>query len=651
MGLKITEKNYKTSPPRVELKFNNIINLSLNQSNIKIEIKSIDTEETVEPELQLIVHEKGSKQVKIYLEIEKMIEKGTLTINLLKDNLIHSLVQNETVFFRNKRIEVQDVEHYHPDTQVEIIEESSHVVSYCFVVLIFITLLDSASSFFDFIKFGQMLGFIALLNFEHPENLKAILDFLRMNFLNFTPRFSSDSQEALCTIDKDKFVDEEFSCYIMMDQGRYLLAMIGLFIVLLILRLINKIKRTKFIEKKLITNMKGKFWNRYFEVIRLDLFISISLTMTKIGTFRRRKSTWMVVNFLGSFVIGFFYFVLMIYQFCKIHQFGGKGKKSKQKNRERKSIVNHKGRKKPKRSGSSTNRSLNSHLRKNRVHSQFSLFMINSTRNRSKNKINLRTGNSKKPKKTVECLFTSDKKTQHFYQRYHLPLLTLKDIAISAIIVAFYNQPKIQTLLVWVVLMLFLALDFYYKPEKDERANQKDFQESGLYSLITGIAMLLTLVEGRIDKTINYYFFGYLMIFLIVVLVYDQLKSIFTVIFRIGLRFWLYCKKRRRAKVKEKSAEWKQNPKEYQETEGEKINSPFKHSPFKNSRFKPSLPPRMLNENMDKDSCLDMSRDEKKTRQKNKKRAMRKLKKKMSRKKQFREKRSKSSIGLNQLKE
>ena len=190
LELKIEKKNFKTSPPRIELTFNQIIHSELTKKNLKITTtKSKKKTSSFEPEK--ILHEQGSKNLKIYIIINNTVENEVLTMSLLEKNLIKATNNETTIFFKKTKIEIQNVRQYYPNDQITAIERSSSVISYGVVVLLLLSMANSLSSVFDFIKFDQMIGFIGLLNFDQPTNLRALLEFLRMNFLDFTPRFSS----------------------------------------------------------------------------------------------------------------------------------------------------------------------------------------------------------------------------------------------------------------------------------------------------------------------------------------------------------------------------------------------------------------------------------------------------------------------------
>ena len=343
-GLEITDKIFKPSPSRIELTFNKKITSLLNNTNIRILIQPNNNHNEninnnvrpIEVQPTLILHQEGSQLLKILFRIKDMVENGILTLNL-KDTPIFVIDDNNEnqdateSTLTTKDIRIEGVNNYYPSGEVGLVEDSSKGISAGVLILLLITLLDSTTALFDFIKFGQMLGFLALLNFEHPTNLEALLEFLRMNFLDVVPRFSSKIQNDICMVYKDKFVDEGFSCYILMDQGRYFILALAFFLLLVLLKAVNLIKRCKFIEKNLINNMRMKFWNHYFEVIRLDIFISVSLTMSKLLVLinTKKKKAWLGINFSFSFLVSFYYVFLLLHQFHRIKKFHEKEKNKK----------------------------------------------------------------------------------------------------------------------------------------------------------------------------------------------------------------------------------------------------------------------------------------------------------------------------------
>ena len=549
-NIQIIQSIFKNSPPRVELTFDDIIYPQLNKSNINIAILSKNQEKTtnqISVRIERILSEKNSNQLKIYLQIKGLIQEGVLTIQFRKGSLSSQLKgTNTTKESSPQKIEIEGVQYYQPNYEIEIIEGSSKVISYGVAILLMITLLDSASSIFDFIKFGQMIGFIALLNFEHPTNLKALFDFLRMNFLDFGHKFSKERQNDVCVVDKDKFVDEEFTCYILEGQGKYIVATFGLWLFYLLLKFLNYLKRCSYLEDRIIANMKMKFWNRYFEVIRLDIFISICLKASLVIRRKNDKDAWVTANILASTCLGLFYLSLMVYQFYKIHKVYTSQNQNNPQKRPNLNFLRDRAR------SNEAQSSINFSARagRNPITSQRSLFMMNSRRNKIQKRLKRKKGLAKVSLKINYCSFCDDKKSEFFYQKNHLPLLTLKEILISMALVVFYNQPKTQISLVWLALAVYLGFDFYFKPDKEEVINKKELRESAIYVLITGLAFMMVSLDGHVSEKINYYFFGYLMMILILYLLYHQLKHLIWIILQIFGRFHQYLNKNKKKRVK-----------------------------------------------------------------------------------------------------
>ena len=128
-------------------------------------------------------------------------------------------------------------------------------------------------------------------------------------------------------------------------------------------------------------------------------------------------------------------------------------------------------------------------------------------------------GEVKKLPAEANSKYNEDTKTDHFYQRNLKPIMALKDVMISFILVVSYYQPIVQTFGVTLTLGLFLALDFYYQPNKEKKDNLGMLFNSTVFFLISVSLTSLSVIEDLLSREMIYYIIGYGSIFLILALI------------------------------------------------------------------------------------------------------------------------------------
>ena len=82
---KITKSNYKNSPSRIEIIFDHIVNSNFNDSNINVWVKTRRPQSRIGQnqravKIQKIHHERNSKMIKIYIDLQGMVEQGVLVV-------------------------------------------------------------------------------------------------------------------------------------------------------------------------------------------------------------------------------------------------------------------------------------------------------------------------------------------------------------------------------------------------------------------------------------------------------------------------------------------------------------------------------------------------------------------------------------------
>ena len=241
-----------------------------------------DPQEELDVELKSVAHEKDSKFVKIYFSASGSVKNGTMEIYLLKERFVTSIKEPKIVF-QPKTIFVEGISFYSRNTQQQVIKSTSKGLYYTTSFLSVLTLLNSYSSIFEVIKTFQMIEFLVFLNIEHPENLKNMLANLKFSLIDKLPNFFSTLKDDSCSIDKEKFVEEEVGCYILEDQGRYFESLILVLVFYLIVKIFSIFTQKVFLKENIVDKMNLVFWVEFVESIRLDLFISVFLSIGKLS--------------------------------------------------------------------------------------------------------------------------------------------------------------------------------------------------------------------------------------------------------------------------------------------------------------------------------------------------------------------------------
>lgn len=114
---------------------------------------------------------------------------------------------------------------------------------------------------------------------------------------------------------------------------------------------------------------------------------------------------------------------------------------------------------------------------------------------------------------------TKDYKMKHIYQIYYRLFLLLKEPLLAFGIVILYSYPAWQIGVSAVITLVYLMLDIYYLPFTSKSKNINSLVQGSLYFICDLLYFVLHIVKDRIEVKYQYYFLGYGIIFVLVVLI------------------------------------------------------------------------------------------------------------------------------------
>ena len=309
--------------------------------------------------------------------------------------------------------------------------------------------------------------------------------------------FSSLTDDS-CQVVKQSFKEEGASCYILEDEGSYFTLMMAVFVYYVLVWLINKLIRSRFLEEKVVEKMGWVFWFEYIEAIRLDLFINLFIVLTKLDFVNLANFSLTLLNFLISIALRMVLLTITLGQLITIHKAYKRHKRrSETKNQANlPSQRNQSRRKDAQRDQRDQNESTNKP-------------MIEATEGAKGSQNEQAKTEVQSIQEKGACIFNQDNKTDKFYQRYHSPFGSLKDFLLAFVVVNLHDTPILQTSLVSIILLIYLLLDYLYKPFEDPAENSANVFRSSIFFAMSIFFAALAIFEGKVDSEVRYYAIGY----------------------------------------------------------------------------------------------------------------------------------------------
>ena len=97
-------------------------------------------------------------------------------------NFLKGLNQGE--FYPDQSVEIDNISLYKSEEQEAILKITAKSASIAVVSFMGVSLLVSPASAYALIKITQMLGFLLLINIEHPRNLKNFIESLSQSIFD-----------------------------------------------------------------------------------------------------------------------------------------------------------------------------------------------------------------------------------------------------------------------------------------------------------------------------------------------------------------------------------------------------------------------------------------------------------------------------------
>ena len=529
-NLYITTKSYSDSPSRATIIFNRPINITLTPLNTKITLLTSDRKLEIQTAINSISLSGNKKSLKIFLTIANNLENGILIIHLIEPNQITSRLQNNSIaIFTEGQIEIPNVSSYRPTSQIEATSRTAKALSYSLSIAGLLSMIGSYSSLFEIIKSFQMIDFLIYINVDHPANLKTFLDNLELKFIEYLPNPFERLKDDLCVIDKPKFEEDGVTCYLLVDQGRYLTFSITILSFLIILMILSLVTKIDAIEKIKRTMTNFTFWDDFLEAIRLEIMLRAILLVPKFSLVFKNLNSMLSLNmFIYRTFMGL-NLVSVVYQTYKTNTIYRNYQK-------RENIIKHE------------TLALCQHVRVDNLNIQdpnesIQSLIVNGNSRYSRSREMSRNVSFfvKRAKKKLErqlkdlpesptCGLNENLKYANFYQRSYKRLMAMKDFNISFILVFFYEIPELQALGVTLILLIFQILDFLFRPHKEAKDNVESLTVGLLFMLVSACLTAMVFLEGVLSRRLIYYILGFGSIFLISLLIlWNMLMACYTI--------------------------------------------------------------------------------------------------------------------------
>lgn len=157
----------------------------------------------------------------------------------------------------------------------------------------------------DIIKLFQMLDYLLYFNIEPPTNLKAFLTLFSSTPLDYSPNPFLDLTDSVhgCTPPK-KFEENDMTCYILNNNGGYLLQLVAFALLNLIAIIIVKQSYADLSERNIIRRAANsaiaifnlQFLGGFLDSTQIDIYMSVYINFLKVN----EKSAYLLMNFLLS---------------------------------------------------------------------------------------------------------------------------------------------------------------------------------------------------------------------------------------------------------------------------------------------------------------------------------------------------------------
>ena len=430
--------------------------------------------------------------------IVEELNGGVIKVEFQNKTLIKGR-DDPLAFLKEEEAKISPVGYYSAGEQEQQIQSVASSATTGMKAVMVSTTVVSAPSAFVLVKLIQMVELLLLINVKHPRNLSTFLDMISGTIFEDLPNIFEPATNEKCFVEKEKFAEQELSCYIFLNLGSYFVMLLLYFLLFLILIGLHHLCGQKTRTGKWFKSWKDKmnivFWLDLMQSVQLDVFLNLFIVVTRL----HHNDPLTSFNFTFTIFLAIFWVGISIYMMY-LTQLAYTSKKIVENNKE----VEEK-RKKRK-----------STLSKNK-RGQTSAFVP--------------AENPKlvEAKKIIESygVLLEDLKLDKFYQRHYKAMILFKDVIISFGVVIYHDYPRVQTSIMVFGFLVFVIADAAYRPFTDFRANFMEVLKGVDYGLCCVLFLVLSIVEDTMSKKNQFNYIGYPLIALIALLIFSEVVNSF----------------------------------------------------------------------------------------------------------------------------
>ena len=258
--VEVLEQSYTDYPSKIRLLFNQKIESSVSLTNVEIELTKKNSEEKIATNVTDVELEGSKKALKIFFDPETDgFEQAKLTVSFKEPNLIWAEGDPNNPFPDQKVQFKEGASSFRPENQIGFTRATAIASSTTFSALGVVSLIGSYSSIFDLIKTFQMLDYLIYYNVDHPSNLQVFLKNIEFTLLEKLPNPLKGLKDKVCYVEKEKFEEDEMTCYMLSDQGRYFSLTAIFFLYSMLLRVASCIWKKESLKKHVKNNFGMEF--------------------------------------------------------------------------------------------------------------------------------------------------------------------------------------------------------------------------------------------------------------------------------------------------------------------------------------------------------------------------------------------------------
>ena len=458
--LTITESLFRDDSSKAKIRFSQDISDQGDFTTIEVTLLQSDKSTVIPSTVQKIEVEAGKT---IAITVEPTINEvngGVLKVKFMDRKEIREK-NDPMIFLKEEQVEVGPVNYYKAGAQEQSVQAAAATAQAGVQTVMGASFVFSASSAFVLIKILQMVDFMTLINVKHPRNLSSFIEIISQSVVDIVPNVFNFMSSEQCIYNKEKFEEEEISCHITLNLGNYFAFIILLFLVFILLKILYSLCKKTRVGRWLTKPLKSMgivFWLDFVESIQLDIYLSLFISAQK---FTVRKDRVTTINYIISIVCG----IGCLINTIAIMSLTGKAYQA-------------------------------NNLPVDEIEDYDFVEKYQD----------------------YDVLY-EDNKEEKFYQRQNRGFRALKDLLIAFLVVLFHDYTTIQTFFLILTFLGFLIADVVYRPCQIQRHNNMEVFKGALYMICIGFFFVLSIVQDKWVKRLQFNYIGYPVIGLITLIV------------------------------------------------------------------------------------------------------------------------------------